>query len=144
MIAIVSAQDFPQVLALLERCELPLDGLHDHQATTLVAIADNHIVGSAALEVYHPSALLRSVAVDALWRGQGLGQQLVRVALELAQQHRVEQVYLLTETAATFFPRFGFQPVARATVDPAIHQSVEWTDACPASALVLVCHLKNV
>ena len=47
-------------------------------------------------------------------------------------------VYLLTETAAEFFPRFGFRPIARDTVDPAVRASVEFTSACPDTALVMV------
>jgi len=46
----------------------------------------------------------------------------------------VATVYLLTETAAGFFPRFGFQPIQRAEVAPAVQQSIEFTSACPASA----------
>jgi amino-acid N-acetyltransferase len=100
-------------------------------------------VGSAALELYGNAALLRSVAVDQNLRGQGLGQQLTRAALDLAGQHGVETVYLLTETATDFFPRFGFQPIARSAVAPAVQQSVEFTSACPASAAVLALDLHD-
>ena len=50
-------------------------------------------------------------------------------------------VYLLTETANGFFPRFGFHPTQRAAVDSAVQQLVEFTSACPASAHVLVATL---
>ena len=135
--------DLPAVLALLERAGLPPDGLSDHVATTLVARDAGSIVGSAALELYGPAALLRSVAVDQTWRGQRLGQKLTRAALDLARQHGVDTVYLLTETATDFFPRFGFQPIARADVAPAVQQSVEFTSACPASAAVLALDLAS-
>jgi amino-acid N-acetyltransferase len=135
--------DLPAVLSLLERAGLPPDGLHDHAPTTLVARDANSIVGSAALELYDDAALLRSVAVDEVWRGQGFGQQLTRAALDLARQHGVTTVYLLTETATDFFPRFGFQPIARADVAPAVQQSVEFTNACPASAAVLALDLHS-
>jgi amino-acid N-acetyltransferase len=55
-----------------------------------------------------------------------------------AQVHGVRRVFLLTETAADFFPRFGFRPVARTAVPAAVQQSVEFSSACPASALVMV------
>jgi amino-acid N-acetyltransferase len=129
------------VLALLERAGLPPDGLSDHLATTLVARDANGIVGSAALELYGDTALLRSVAVDESWRGQGLGHRLTHAALDLARQHGVATVYLLTETATNFFPRFGFQPIARSAVALAVQQSVEFTRACPVSAVVLVLNL---
>ena len=132
-----SASDLPSILTLLQKSSLPQDGLADHLAATLVARDGEGVVGSAALELYGESALLRSVAVDAALRGQGLGQQLVRAALDLARRRGANAVYLLTETAADFFPRFGFQAIPRAEVPPAVQTSVEFTSACPASALAM-------
>jgi amino-acid N-acetyltransferase len=103
-----------------------------------VARDGDAVVGSAALEVYGGAALLRSVAVDPARRGQGLGQRLTRTALDVARQQGIATVYLLTETAGDFFPRFGFRPTERAAVEPAVQQSVEFTSACPAGAQVLV------
>jgi amino-acid N-acetyltransferase len=103
----------------------------------VLALDADQVVGSGALELYGDAALLRSVAVAPEQRGQGLGQQLTQAALDLARQHGVRQVYLLTETAADFFPRFGFRPIARADVTPAVQRSVEFTSACPQSALVM-------
>jgi amino-acid N-acetyltransferase len=139
-----TAADLPAILALLARSGLPEAGLADHLATALVARAGGAIAGSAALEVYGEAALLRSVAVDAAWRGQGLGQALTRAALDLARRRGVVAVYLLTETAAGFFPRFGFRPVPRAAVAPAVQQSVEFTSACPASAQALALSLTGL
>jgi len=129
--------DLDGVLELLRRSELPTDDLARHLATTLVARRDGNIVGSAALELYGSAALLRSVAVDAALRGQGLGRRLTDAALALARNQRVTTVYLLTTTAADFFPRCGFRRIARADVAPAVQQSVEFTTACPSSALVM-------
>jgi amino-acid N-acetyltransferase len=136
-IAHASAADLTPILALLARTDLPPDGLRDHLATTLVARSGQAIVGCAALELYGAAALLRSVAVEPSHQGQGLGQQLTRAALDLARQHGVHEVYLLTTTAGAFFPRFGFEPVARTDVPAAVQQSVEFTSACPVSALVM-------
>ncbi len=103
----------PQVLDLLTRCGLPQDGLAAHVADALVAVQAGRVVGSAALEHYGDAALLRSVAVDPAWRGQGLGDRLVAAALAHARTRGVADVYLLTETAADYFARRGFAPVAR-------------------------------
>jgi amino-acid N-acetyltransferase len=130
--------DLPAIGALLEQFDLPCDGLAERLPTTLVTHADGRVVGTAALELFGDVALLRSVAVDATLRGQGIGQQLTEAALGLARAQRIPDVYLLTETAATFFPRFGFQPIGRAEVAPTVQQSVEFVSACPASALVMV------
>ncbi|MFN8474960.1 MAG: arsenic resistance N-acetyltransferase ArsN2 [Anaerolineae bacterium] len=130
-------EDFPAVLALLERSHLPPDGLADHRDALLVAREGDAVVGSAALEVYGDAALLRSVAVDERLRGHGLGQRLTDAALEMARERGIHEVYLLTETAADFFPRFGFRPVDRTDVAAEVQQSVEFTSACPVSALVM-------
>ena len=129
--------DLPAVLELIDASGLPRAGLDDHVATTLVARESSRIVGIAALELYGGSALLRSVAVAAALRGRGLGQRLTTAALELAQRHGVRTVYLLTETAGGFFPKFGFQTITRSDVDPAVQVSQEFTTACPASAMVM-------
>jgi len=129
--------DLPAIFELLQRSALPRDGLDAHVATTLVARDANGLVGTAALELYGTAALLRSVAVAAEQRGRGLGAALTATALDLARRRGVRTVYLLTETAAEFFPRFGFRPIPRADVDPAVRRSAEFTTACPASALVM-------
>ena len=129
--------DLPAIFELLQRSALPRDGLDAHVATTLVARDANGLVGTAALELYGTAALLRSVAVAAERRGRGLGAALTATALDLARRRGVRTVYLLTETAAEFFPRFGFRPIPRLAVDPAVLGSAEFTTACPASALVM-------
>lgn len=136
-----TASDLPAILALLAQSGLPQDGMLEHVEMALIARDADAVVGSAALEIYGSAALLRSVAVAAPLRGQGLGQQLTVAALNLARERGVTWVYLLTETAANFFPRFGFQPITRAEVDPAVQRSVEFTSACPDSALAMVLEL---
>jgi amino-acid N-acetyltransferase len=140
----VTPAELPALYALLDRAGLPVAGLNEHTATTLVARMDRQIVGSVGLELYGRAALLRSVAVDAPWRGQGLGSQLVDAALVLANAQGVDQLYLLTETAAPYFARRGFVPIARTGVDPVVTTSIEFTSACPASAQAMCLVLPQV
>jgi amino-acid N-acetyltransferase len=95
------------------------------------------IIGCVVVEVYGTAGLLRSVAVDLPHRGLGLGIQLTEAALNVARRRGVTTLYLLTETAVEFFPRFGFKPVSRAEVEPALKRSAEFTGACPDSAVAL-------
>lgn len=46
-------------------------------------------------------------------------------------------VFLLTTTAAPFFPRFGFERIGRESVPPALHAPGDFRGACPASADVM-------
>jgi len=130
-------EELPTILALLDKCELPKEGLSPHLPTTLVARNGERIVGSSALELYQDCALLRSVAVEPSFRGRGLGLRLTREALELAKRHHLTNVYLLTETAAMFFSKVGFKPVARANVPQDIRRSIEFTTLCPDTAQVM-------
>jgi amino-acid N-acetyltransferase len=129
--------DLPEVHTLLQRSRLPLDGLDEHVETMIVAREESHVVGTAALELYADGALLRSVVVDPAVQGRRLGHKLTETALQMAQQHGVRTVFLLTTTAEAFFPKFGFEPVARADVPASVQASVEFRYACPASAVVM-------
>lgn len=137
MIDSARPDDLPAICALLERCRLPLAGVGDHLATMIVARRGDDIIGTAALELYADGALLRSVAVDPSAQGQGLGKELIDAALRLASVYGRDDVFLLTTTAEKFFPRFGFEVVARDDVPESVRASVEFQSACPASAIVM-------
>lgn len=132
------AHELAAVLSLLERSGLVAEGLPQHLPTLLVARYQGRVVGSAAVELYGSYALLRSVAVEEALRGQGLGTRLTRAALELARRRGTTNVYLLTDSAAGFYPRFGFRPIPRHQVPPPVKCSVEFDHACPVTAQAMV------
>lgn len=129
--------DWPQIAALLAEAELPLAGAEGHLSDFLLAFRGDALVGCAGLERYGATALLRSVAVAQTKRGYGLGPALVRMTIEHASTLGMRQVVLLTTTAADFFPRFGFRTIQRAEVPLAAQASIEFQEACPASATVM-------
>lgn len=128
-------------LTLLAAAQLPGDGLEDWWDSTLVATDSGGVVGTAGLELRGGDAVLRSVAVAQSHRGRGLGERLVLAALDLAREQGVRDVYLLTETAEHFFPRFGFQVVRREDAPDAIQRSVEYCSVCPQSATAMALRL---
>jgi amino-acid N-acetyltransferase len=128
--------DEPAVRELIVSCGLPLDGL-DGIESTVVAVEGERIVGTASLEVYVDGALLRSVAVDPAYRGRRIGHAVTEAAIAMAKSRGIMAVYLLTETAERFFPRFGFIPVRRGNVPAGVRQSVEFRTVCPESARVM-------
>jgi amino-acid N-acetyltransferase len=95
------------------------------------------VVGSAALECYTDGVLLRSVAVVPSLQHQGLGRELTSAALQLAEDLRAPAVFLLTTTADRYFPKFGFERIARADVPASVQTSIEFTSACPSNATVM-------
>jgi N-acetylglutamate synthase-like GNAT family acetyltransferase len=131
------------ISALLRECRLPVDGVADALAHAVVASRGGRIVGCVAIEVYGGVGLLRSLAVSPAARGQGLGRELTREALRLAETLGVRDVYLLTETARDFFPRFGFAVEDRAGAPAALQCAVEFRSACPASALMMHARLTS-
>jgi amino-acid N-acetyltransferase len=141
MIESATDQDLHGIRSLLQRLDLPLDGVDDHVKTMLVAREDGLVVGTAGLELYEDGALLRSVAVDPRLQGQHLGHELTEAALQLAERYRIGTVSLLTTTAGRFFPRCGFEPIARGDVPASVQASIEFRSACPASAIVMRKHL---
>jgi amino-acid N-acetyltransferase len=129
--------DRPAIEGLLTGSGLPLDGLEIALPTAVVARADDSVVGCAAVEPYGPVGLLRSVCVAPDLRGTGLGHELVKAAEELAASRGVAELYLLTETAESWFPRLGYLPTTRDAVPAALTASPEFAGACPDSAAVL-------
>lgn len=132
-----TAADLPAVCALLDAQQLPIDGVAAHVDTMLVARHSGAIVGAAALEPYRDEGLLRSVVVNPAHQGSGLGSRLTGAALDLAAALGIRDVFLLTTTAEGYFPRFGFERIDRAAVPESVQSSVEFTSACPASAVVM-------
>jgi amino-acid N-acetyltransferase len=134
--------DWQRLADLLATADLPLAGAQAHLSDFILTFRDDVLIGSAGLERYGDNALLRSVAVAAPERGHGVGQALVQQMLAYAASLEVRQVVLMTNTASDFFVRFGFRPIDRAEFPRATQASVEFQEACPASAtgmsLVLV------
>lgn len=129
--------DIKIVTELLREAGLSREGIATCADTCLVVRHGKMIVGAAALEIYGPAGLLRSVVVAPFLRGRGVGLRLTTAALELARHHRVRTVYLLTRGATGFFARIGFTPVLRSDVVQAVRQSAEFSATEPDDAVVM-------
>ncbi len=132
-----SGEDHGAVVGLLDAAGLPLAGLTPTLTDFFVAEQDGRVVGAVGLEGYGPDALLRSAVVDPAARGSGIGVALVERVVEHARQRGILAIYLLTTTAEHYFPRFGFHRIGREAVPEAVKASVEFREACPASAAVM-------
>lgn len=134
-------EDRAAVEALLTEQALPTAGvaeMFDADATQfLLAEEGEHLVAVAAVEECCKQALLRSVAVRGDWQRRGLGHELVARAVAHAEGRGIAALYLLTMTAEHYFPRFGFTRIARDDVPEEVAKTVEFTSACPASAVAM-------
>jgi amino-acid N-acetyltransferase len=129
-------EDRPAVETLLRERDLPLVGLEDHFNNFWVADADGTLVGTAGLEVHGRLGLLRSLAVHPDSGGAGIGSRLTWQLLEEAVGQGLREVFLLTTTAADFFPRFGFVRLRRREVPAELKESAEFA-ACPTTATAM-------
>lgn len=110
--------DIDSMARLLTAAHLPPFPVGDHLETFWVLDNGGPVVGLAGLEIYPPSALLRSVVVDESLRGRGLGDMLTRTALAEARGRGVRNVYLFTMDRAPFFARHGFEVCSMDDFDP--------------------------
>ena len=132
--------DLPAIERLLASSGLPTAGVAEALRGFVVAESesDRRIVGVIGLELCCDAfALLRSTAVDPDWRGTGLGRRLVTHVIAEAESRGIKALYLLTTTAERYFPSFGFVKTERDIVPAEVRRSVEFREACPASATVM-------
>lgn len=124
------------VRRLLTECALPTDDIDCQNLDHYFALEDPAagITGVVGLEIRGRHALLRSLAVSTLARGNGYGQALVAAAENFAREKGVEQIYLLTTTAARFFERLGYGTVDRTGAPEEIRKTRQFSSLCPASS----------
>ena len=130
------AADRSAVEQMLIASKLPTAGVSTSLDGFLVAESGSDVIGAIGLERYGDYGLLRSAAVEPSWQGKGVGRALVEELLSSARASGLRGVYLLTTTAEGYFPAFGFTRVDRESVPQEVRESVEFADACPASAAV--------
>jgi len=130
---------YPEIKHLLDLCKLPSDDIEDTGSHTFLIMSDgSHIVGTIAMKDYHPVGLLRSLAVEKNYRGQGYGSALVQQLESEARTQGIETLYLLTETADAFFQSLGYLVTQRDKVPAAIQETSEFSNICPDSAVCLM------
>lgn len=137
-----SKSDYQQIIELLENSNLPVKGVKEILNNTFVAKNKDKIIGCAALELYNSTALLRSVAVNKLYQGKGIGLQLTMKSIDLAKSKSIKEIYLLTETAENYFTKLGFNKITRSEASKEIQNSEEFSAICPKSAIVLKLEIK--
>ena len=125
------------IIELLKTEKLPVDDLPGNLNHFFVAIIDDVVVGAIGLEHYPPLALLRSMVVQKDYRNQKIAASLVETLERHAGNLNIDSIYLLTETASSWFDRKNYQRVERTEVPNEIKQSSEFSSICPVSAIVM-------
>lgn len=124
-----------EVFALLIACDLPVADLRDDSNVLFFGFRlESELLGVIGIEVCGDFGLLRSLAVSALYRGNGLGQKLFAFSEEWAMRSNPKALYLLTTTANSFFERLGYETLTRAEAPSTITQTPQFARLCPDSS----------
>jgi SAM-dependent methyltransferase/N-acetylglutamate synthase-like GNAT family acetyltransferase len=132
-----TAGDLPALAQLLQRSDLPADGIHEILDSTLVARQNGSIIGAIGFERYGDAGLVRSFAVAQGWRGQGVGRDLGNALLQRAAADGIKKVYLLTNTIRDLAAKHGFREIPREEVPAAVRESVEFRLNCCSTAVTM-------
>jgi amino-acid N-acetyltransferase len=128
--------------SLLASCNLPIADLEaKHFERFFGCGSESSPAGVVGLELYGNAALLRSLAVSEVARGQGCGKRLVSEAEAYAKANGVNSIYLLTTSAETFFQSLGYSVANRSAVPEAIRGTQQFSGLCPSSASLMVKHI---
>jgi amino-acid N-acetyltransferase len=108
-------EDTPKILALIapfvsagKLLPRTLDEVRDLVPTGFVAVRGQTVVGFSALEIYSKKlAEIRSLAVSEDQQKQGLGSQLVKACVDLAESRNILEVMVVT-SSEHFFRDCGF------------------------------------
>lgn len=134
---IKDAETFDEFRALLKVAGLPHTDL-DFRNHILIGYYDEEkLIGTGALEIYKPYALLRSLAVSDSMRGQSLGSKITDDLIKEAKKNDIKRIYLLTETARLFFKRKGFKDIERNNAPTQVKSSSEFSSVCSDSAVCM-------
>jgi len=129
--------DYNRLVDLLKTNNLPVGDIVPDLAHFFVAEGAGQLIGTAGLEVYGTDGLLRSMAVEASFRKQGVAAGLLATVFDHARKTGLKEMYLLTETASAYFQKKGFRVVKREDVPQSIQQSTEFSHICSSSATVM-------
>ena len=130
-----------QVRAMLAGAALPVEDLDQADVRFIVASDGIETLGAVGLEVFGSVGLLRSLVVRPEARGSSIGGRLIEALEAHARGNGLNQLVLLTQTAAPFFARRGYAVIARDAAPAAVQGSAEFRSLCPASATCMTKHL---
>ena len=132
------ADDLPALKALLDNSGLPSSDLREAHLDNFIILGQaGRVAGSIGIEQFGEDALLRSLAVDTMMRGEGFGKRLLELMEMRAADNGVRQLYLLTTSADNFFEHQGYERIERASVPDAIRNTAQFAGICPSSAVCL-------
>ena len=133
-----SERELEPIVSLLKKAELPVADVTRSKINFIVALDNNTLVGVIGLEHYGTNGLLRSMAIDAVYRNTGIGTELLQRLLSYAKQLEISDLHLLTTTAEKYFASKGFQTSKRDYAPDVIQRTEEFSSICPSSSAYMI------
>jgi amino-acid N-acetyltransferase len=127
-----------EIQSRLKEAGLPYQDILPHLDHFLLAESSDGVVGCIGLEIYTDAALLRSLVVRVGDRKKKIGRRLCEEVFDYARRLQVKRIYLLTETAADFFRKLGFEQIERNLAPVTVQSTAEFKSLCPSSATCMV------
>jgi len=132
------AGDDPGLVGALQSAGLPVDDLLEPRRTFFAyRTSAGDPVGFGGYEALGDNALVRSIVVLPAWRAQALGRNLVALLQRRAFDAGARRAWVLTSSAAPFFEKIGFKPVARDDAPATVLATRQASSLCPADAALL-------
>ncbi len=126
---------------ILKRNNLSYSDLMDSKIYMLGAFKGNELIGICGLEIYGNTGLFRSLVVAENYRTTGIGKRLHQSILAQSLVHGLNQLYLLTTSAETYFEKLGWEKVKRDEVQEDVKKSAEFSELCPDTAICMMFRL---
>lgn len=128
--------DWSTINALLRSASLPVADL-TAASTAMFAVyeRDQQVLGAVALEPRDATtAMVRSLVVAPQSRRSGVGAALTAFIEAQARQRGLHGLYLLTDSADSFFANRGYERTDRSEAPASISSHEQFRSLCPASA----------
>ena len=130
-------QEIQDIIKLLIKEKLPTEGVEKNISNFLSLYINDKLIGTIGLEIYDNKGLLRSLVIDEFYQGKGYGKILCNKLFEKARQKKINELFLLTETAPKFFLTIGFKKIPRESADEKVKTSDEFKSICPSTAVCM-------
>ncbi len=136
---VATKADLTPLVRLLEACDLPADDIASVDLSRFVLCEDRGtIAGAGGLEIVGSDALFRSLAVLESHRGRGIAGAILDHLCEMAREAGVENMFLLTTTAGSWFRERGWAAFERDSAPAPIRATAEFRLLCPDDADCLI------
>ena len=128
---------YATVLALLKAAGLPTEDISKDLENFWIAETAGNAIGVIGMDLYAPYGLLRSMTVLPEYRNKGIASRLVDQVEQLAKKLDLSELYLITNTAESYFSKKGFQLIMKAELPASVASSEEMNGLCPASSVIM-------